>query len=234
MIVFPLAAALVSAAFALTLLRQFARKRRFSQLAWGISMAMYAVASLAVAGGVASGWDATLYRLFWLFGALLNVPWLAVGSIALLGRRAAVASLLAAVVGSAFALVKTFAADPDRLALATKEIPRGRDVWKADPSMTSLVNWYSIAPWALIIAIALWTSRTRKGLRPPVERVRGNWLIAAGVSIVAIGGFALRRVGRGSAFSIALALGVAIMFAGFLLASRAPRYQVVDPGDSPT
>lgn len=234
MIVFPLVAALASAVFSVALLRRFATRHRFPQLAWGIAMAMYAAASLAVAGGAAGGWDATLYRIFWLFGALLNVPWLAVGSIALVGRRAAVVAFLAALAGSVFAMAKTFAADPDAAALATEQIPRGRDVWRADPSMTSLVNWYSIVPWALIIIIALWTSRPRKGTRPPVERVRGNWLIAAGVTITAVGGFALRRIGRGSAFSVSLALGVIVMFAGFLLASRAPRSKVVDPDGSPT
>jgi len=71
-------------------------------------------------------------------------------------------------------------------------------------------------------------------MRPSRSRVRGNALIAAGTSIVAVGGFALGRVGRGSAFSITLAIGVAVMFAGFLLASRPARFHVEDPGESPT
>src|SRR6266542_3056493 len=87
MIIFPLIAAAVSTTFAVLLLRQYARKRRIPQLAWGVSLAMFAVASLIVALGTTQQWDPTLYRIFYLFGAMLTVPWLALGSIALLNKR---------------------------------------------------------------------------------------------------------------------------------------------------
>jgi hypothetical protein len=51
---------------------------------------------------------------------------------------------------------------------------------------------------------------------------------------VAIGSTALTRFSRGAAFSITLAIGVSVMFFGFLLAGRAPRHHVTDPGESPT
>ena len=43
------------------------------------------------------------------------------------------------------------------------------------------------------------------------------------MTIVALGSTALTRVGRGSAFSIALAVGVVVMFLGFRIAARATR-----------
>jgi len=85
------------------------------------------------------------------------------------------------------------------------------------------------------VGIAVLSSLRRKGVRPPKSRVQGNYAIAAGATIVAVGGFALRRLDdSGIAFSTALALGVVVMYAGFLLASRAPRYRVEEPGESPT
>lgn len=233
MIVFPSIATLVSLAFAGALFVQYARRKRFHQLVWGIALTQFGIASIAVAAGLSSGWDPTAYKIYWLFGAMLNVPWLALGSVSLLGKRALTAvATVAVIVGTAWGLWKVVSAtpviaDPDLL-------PRGKDAWVGHPDVRSLASYYSYPAYAAVVAIAAWTSRRRKGLRPARDRVRGNWLIAAGVTIVAIGGTALARLASGSVFSVSLALGVVVMYAGFLLASRAPRFTVEEPGDSPT
>lgn len=236
MIVFPLVATGVSAVFAFFLFRQYlGRGRRLPQLAWAVALAQFAIASLAVAVGVTDAWGPFTYKTFWLFGAMLNVPWLALGSVALLAKRwVGIGALVVTVVSSVWAAALTVRGPVDIAVLANEEqIPRGREVW-LEAGMVNTARAYSIASWIVVVLIALLSSRPRKGLAPPRERVRGNWLIAAGTTIVAIGGFALSRVGRGSAFSVTLAAGVVVMFAGFLLASRAPRYRVEEPGDSPT
>ena len=260
MIVFPLIAAVVSTAFAVLLLRQYAAKRRIQQLAWGVSMAMFALASFVVAFGVTQGWDPSLYRLYWLFGAMLNVPWLALGSIALLNKRElTLPALVIVLIISFFGLIKVASANVcegvtvsngsnGKLTCVTgtptpqesifgadrKDIPHSANVWKKDPSVRSLAIYYSTIAYLIVIGIAIFSSRPRKGVAPPAERVRANILIAAGVTIVAVGSTALVRYGRGSAFSVTLALGVIVMFIGFLLASRAPRHRVEQPGESPT
>ena len=235
MVVFPIIAFAISGVFAILLFRQYARRRRIAQLAWGVALLQFAVASAAVGIAVADAWDPTLYRTFWVFGALLNVAWLAVGSIALVARKAIGYGAFALVVaGTAYALASVYGSDLNASALVTDSIPAGRDVWGRGTWQLTLVNFYSIIPYFIVVGIAVWSSLPRRGMRPPAERARGNALIAIGVTIVAIGGFALRRVGRGSAFSIALAIGVCVMFAGFLLASRPPRHRVAEPGDSPT
>lgn len=50
-------------------------------LAWTVSLAMFSVASLALLVGVVVGWSSPVFHVFYLFGAVLNVPWLALGSI---------------------------------------------------------------------------------------------------------------------------------------------------------
>lgn len=50
-------------------------------LAWTVSLAMFSVASLALLIGVVAGWSSAVFHVFYLFGAVLNVPWLALGSV---------------------------------------------------------------------------------------------------------------------------------------------------------
>jgi hypothetical protein len=222
-IVFPAVAALVSTVFAVQLFRQYAGRKRLPQLAWGIALTMYALASLAVAGGVSGGWDPTLYRIFYLFGALLNVPYLAVGSLALLGKRTLSAvGLLVVAAATAYAIVKVLGTSTVAEALATEQIPRGKDTW-ADQSVPRLASAYSITSYVVVLLVTFATSTRRAARRLGAERVRANRLIAVGVTIVAVGSTALTRVGRGSAFSITLAIGVIVMYLGFRLAIRAPK-----------
>jgi hypothetical protein len=83
----PAVAAAASAAFAAAVLRQYAARRRPHQLAWGVALSMFALASLALTAGVAAGWTPLSFKLYYLFGAVLNVPWLALGTVELLAGR---------------------------------------------------------------------------------------------------------------------------------------------------
>ncbi|MFN2614529.1 MAG: hypothetical protein ABR552_06895 [Actinomycetota bacterium] len=236
MVVFPILACFISAAFSVLVLRQFARRKRTYQLAWGVALAEFAVATLAVALAVGGdGWDPTLYRLYWLFGALLTVPWLALGSVALLRDRALTAGGAAGVaVGTGWAFYKVFSTGVNPSIVGDRDIPLGRVAWLGHGDIRWLAQWYSIPAYFLVVGIAVWTSRRRAGVAPPRERVRANLLIALGVTIVAIGSTALERLAEGAAFSVTLAVGVIVMFAGLLLASRPPRRRVQEPGESPT
>lgn len=81
-------AALVSAAFSSTLLVRWWRRGRrdLPFLLWAVALAMFAVASAALALGVVDGWTMARFRVFYLFGGVLNVPWLALGSVAVNAR----------------------------------------------------------------------------------------------------------------------------------------------------
>ena len=220
MIAFPAAATLVSTIFAIQLLTSYAHRKRLPQLAWGIAMTMYAVASLAVAAGVSGGWDPTLYRLYWLFGACLNVPYLALGSVALLQRKpVTVTVLLFVVVATIIAVGVVASSSIHSAAVGTKDIPRGSTAWGKGTLSAKLPTYTSIPAYVIVVLIAIASSR---GRRLPLHRVRGNWLIAIGSTLVAAGA-PFARYGRGSAFSVFLAVGVIVMFLGFRLASRAPR-----------
>ena len=88
--VFPLAAALTALAFAGLVTKEFIARRRPYLLAWAIALFMFAAASAAAFLGILSGWNTRLFAIYWLFGAVLNVPFLAAGEVLLLFRAKAV------------------------------------------------------------------------------------------------------------------------------------------------
>jgi uncharacterized membrane protein len=159
----------------------------------------------------------------------LNVPYLALGSVALLGRRPVTALMLVIVIVATVVAVVAVASSSVRLSTdAGGGIPLGSEAWGRGTLVARLATYLSIPAYLIVVLIAFASSR---GGKLPVYRVRGNWLIALGATIVAVGS-ALARYGRGSVFSVFLALGVIVMFIGFRHASRAPRAaQAVDAGD---
>jgi len=183
MIIFPLIAAVVSSLFSFLLLRQYSKKRRIQQLAWGVSMAMFAVASFVVMYGTTQNWDPTSYKVFYLFGAMLNVPWLALGSIALLNKRELTLSTLVIVLLlSIFGFFKVVSSHPcegitgrsghqqcvvgrqptpSERVFDQKDIPSGSDVSRRDGSVRALAVWYSTVAYIVVVGISVLTSRPR-------------------------------------------------------------------------
>src|SRR3712207_4812068 len=128
--VFPLVAALVATAFATLLAGRYIRLRRPYELAWAVALAMYAAASIAVVLGLAGGWTAGEFRLYWTLGAVLNVPWLAGGELMLVLRhptvRAAVWIGLVFVTAYTIAVLRGSAIDAVALA---DDLPSGKLVF---------------------------------------------------------------------------------------------------------
>ena len=74
----------VSSLFAQAMLVRYTRTHRPEYRAWAISLALFALASAALATGTSTGWDQGTFRVFFLLGAVVNVPWLALGTVFLL------------------------------------------------------------------------------------------------------------------------------------------------------
>src|SRR5215208_4987796 len=118
--VFPLVAAGVAAVFAGLVAAQYRTRRRPYQLAWALALAMYAVASVAVALGVAGGWTSDEFQVYWALGAVLNVPFLAGGELMLLvrNRTAQAAIWIVLVFITAYSIAVLRGASLDAVALA--------------------------------------------------------------------------------------------------------------------
>src|SRR5260221_489114 len=78
-------AAVISFAFALSALERWDDRRKPHEAAWAASLFLFTAAAVALLAGVAMGWNALSFRCFFLFGAIVNVPYLGLGTVWLLG-----------------------------------------------------------------------------------------------------------------------------------------------------
>jgi hypothetical protein len=219
--VFPLAAALVALAFAAALGRRFARSRRIHLAMWCGALLMYAVASLAVAAGAAADWNRTLFEVYWILGAVLNVPLLAAGEVHLLGRAWILDLIVWVALAFVFAytIAVTRGAFVDPAALAER-LPSGKEVFGDGSAAHRLPQLISIPSYLILVAGAAWSAWRMRGRPDLRDRFMGTLLVVVGASITAVAGSAFAAVGNLPAFSLALLAGVAVMFAGFLRATR--------------
>jgi hypothetical protein len=209
----PAITALVAAVFALVVLRQYSGHRRTYQLMWATGFAMFAVAAFAGYLARSGGATETEYRLFYLFGAILNVAWLALGTIYLLApRRWADIALVVVVVLSllgAYAVVAT----PVSLAAVAdngKAYPEG--------SLPRLLAAIGSGVGALVLVVgALWSAWIFLRRRHNGRRAIANVIIAAGVFVIAYGGTTTLFTGAAGLVEITNLIGLSVMFAGFLL-----------------
>lgn len=218
--IFPLAAAAVSAYFAWLLASGYRDRRRPNLLAWSVALAMFALASASAALGMLAGWAPATFRVYYLFGAILNVPVLALGTIYLLApRRPAHICAAVVVLASLFATAVMIGAGVETSGLETNGIPRGSEVLSGTVRLLS--RYYSIAGFIVVVGGALWSSlRITRARQPHLKRLAGaNLLIAGGTTIVAASSEVARIASGGaggSVFAVGLLLGVSLMFAGFL------------------
>jgi hypothetical protein len=185
---FPLIAALVAVVFAALLLRDYARRRRPYQLAWTVALLMYAGGSAALTLGVLDGWSAGEYRTYWLLGAILNVPYLALGELFLLvrDRRVGNALLLVLLFLTAFAFNRVRTADLDLGAL-TKDLPLGKDAFAHDVLPYRLSQLYAYPAYVFLLLGCAWSVWRMRGKPELRDRELGTVGIAAGATVVAIG-----------------------------------------------
>ena len=217
----PGVAAAASAAFAVAVLRQYAARRRPYQLAWGIAMSMFTVASLALTVGVVAGWTPVSFKLYYLFGAVLNVPWLALGTVELLAGPAARRAYLAA--QTAFTLVSVVLVALARVTaadLAGRLLPEGKEFLPVAVRVLAVVG-NSVGTLVVVggaVASGL-AMRSRRDLRP---RFEGTLLIALGVLLAASGGV-LAFLASSDKLALGLAVGASVMYLGFRRASTPAR-----------
>ena len=227
------AATLLSAAFAMSTFERWLSGHRRHEAAWTISLAMFAAGSASLWVGAAIGWGEWSFKSFYLFGAILNVPFLALGTIELLagpqhGRRwTAIISLLGAFCTGLIVSAQLLGPiEPDVL-------PQGREIFGPGPRIAAAVG--SGVAAMVIIGGALWSawrllrlrrsrvaSSNTSGLTPG-RLALANLLIAAGTLILSAGGVLNSVVDEMNGFALSLVAGIAVIFLGFLLTNTDDR-----------
>lgn len=218
------AAALVALAFALSTYERWLDRRRRHELAWSVALALFAVAAGTLAAGEAVGWNEPLFRLYFLTGAVLNVPVLALGTIYLHGggRRAGLVVLAFCAFAAGVLAVAPFTA-----AVPRNELAQGSDVFGPLPRILAAVA--SGGGALVVFGGAAWSAwRFRRG-----RMLWANVLIAAGVVVLSSSGLLNSVADEVTGFVVTLLAGVTVLFAGFLAATAATPNAAVGAAASP-
>ncbi|HMA36136.1 MAG TPA: hypothetical protein VKY74_16890 [Chloroflexia bacterium] len=223
LILMPAFAMIVGFALAIVILAHYAAApaRRVHELVWGISFWMFGLGALAEVVGDLIGWHDLLARVYYISGAILAVAYLGLGEAILLwpGRAARVSMI----VGAAFTVITVVAllAAPLDASVLHSDVP-----WRAVAAKGSLpailaglsnsIGTLLIVGGALYSAWVFW----RKGIQR--NRMIGCVLLAVGTLVVATGGVLAGWLNQHAWLYPPMALGVAIMFVGYLQTTRAP------------
>jgi hypothetical protein len=159
--------------------------------------------------------------VYWALGAVLNVPFLAQGELDLLIRnrtiRAVLYVLLAFVTAYTIARVRTAPVD---VAALEEDLPSGKEVFGDGSPAHRLPQLISIPAYLVLLGGTLWSAWRMRGRPDLRDRFRGTVLIALGATVIAGFGSAFAALGELLPFSVALLVGISVMFWGFLRASR--------------
>ena len=194
--------ALLSFAAALVSLRLAGMLVRARRHAWAAALASFAVAAAAMAWGAAHGWDAYVFRVYYLAGALLAAPLLGIGSLQLAGRRwAAPLGLLWTGLAAGIA-----AAMDVHGAFDGSEVPRAQSHVDVLPRVAAIAG--SSLGTVAVVVVAVLTLR---------RRPLGNVLIVAAVVAAATASALTQTAVAAAAACFALAAG--LLYAGATYAS---------------
>jgi hypothetical protein len=225
-------AGLISFAFCLLTYDRWLRRRAAHDLAWTIAMALFALGAGSLWWAESRGWSTASFRVFFLTGAILNVPWLGLGTVYLLfGQRVghAMRTVLVLLSGIAVGVVLTA---PTKRAVDPDVCPTAKELFGVGPRLFAALG--SGIPAVVIIGGALWsalrimrnrvpaaTTSARRAAIHPNQLAAGNLLIALGAIVLSASGTIAGRLGKDRAFAITLLVGVSVLFAGFIVASNA-------------
>lgn len=232
---FAASATLVALAFAACTWERWLRRRRRHDLAWSAAMVLFAGGAAAFWSATGGGWTTWNFRLFYVLGGVLTVPVLALGTVYLLaGQRIGdrVAAIVALIGAYATGVVFT---EPLRRGLDPARLNEGRELFGLGPRLFAAVG--SGLGASVVIGGALWSalSLARAGRRPgsaarsrpgasPARLAASNVAIAVGTLLISFKRPFVQLTGSDeTGFAVALTLGLAVIFVGFLLASTRGR-----------
>lgn len=213
----PFISATVSLAFAVVVFTRWLHARAHAHLLlWTIGILMYSLGGYCEGWNGTLGWNPLVFRLWYLFGAMLVAAWLGQGTVYLLAKRpVAHVTLAILAIASIYGAFRVFGAE---LAPAQQgQELTGRLI--VSGGVRVLTPFFNIYGTLTLVGGAAWSAWIffRKGVLR--NRAVGNVLIAVGALMPAFGG-TFSRFGIPNALYISEFLGAVIMFVGFLTAVK--------------
>ncbi len=213
----PFISSLISLIFAFFVLKRYTKRKGNHLLLWGIGMIFYAIGGFCEGYYGFFGWNDLVFRLWYLFGAILVAAWLGQGTVFLLAKKPwpkVTMALLA--LGSLWGVYKVFTAQLDP-SLLTASVHTGSELSGhaiISDGVRGLTPLFNIYGTVTLVGGAIWSAWIFFRKRVLLHRTIGNILIAAGALAPAFGG-AGSRFGIPAALYIGELIGAILMFIGF-------------------
>lgn len=224
--ILPFVSSVIMLIFTLSVFQRYLVRRRPHFLFWAIGLAMFGAGSFAEAYFAVSGWSATIFFIWYLFGAALNAAWIGHGSLLLLVRKRWVHVLtglliVGSVIAAALMVVAIGKSNPAAYVRGVPISEQYRNIMPAigqGGTVRLTTPFFNIYGLLTLVGGALWSAWLflRKQVLP--NRVIGNVLIAAGALSIGFAS-ALTRVGNGSFLYLGELVAAILMYAGFLMAA---------------
>lgn len=207
-------AGVFASVFAGDLWNDYRRRPRPHIAAYASGMALFAIATWALFWGVTFGWTGFAYRTFFLFGGVLNIPLLALGSMFLVvGRRSGHVMTIA--IGAIAAISTTLTTTVPFV----RDLPQGgipHDMFESGfgPRLFAIIGGAT----GTLILVSLALASLFRFWRRNRALVLGNALIVMGTVAAAWGGTGL-ALGEAGGFAVSLLLAVSFIWGGYRVAS---------------
>ena len=219
-------ASALAAAFAAVVAFRFAKSRRPAFAVWSFGLLVFAAAAAFQAAGEANGFGEVTFRGFYLLGGVLGVIYLALGTVFLLApRNVARASALVLAVVTILLAVDAAVIPVDAARLTTAKGVLG-DAIQHGTLLYIGVVLLNILGTVILVGGSAWSAYRFFRERAGADRVVCNVFLTVGALIIAFGFSTAKTLGIGSLDVLGgyEAIGIAVMFAGFLSLGRVGRH----------
>jgi hypothetical protein len=217
MVVFPILATLVALGCAVAVALDYSRRPKPDKVAWLLAFIMFAGAAGLEVGGALAHWTPLMARAYYALGAVLVVGYLGLGELYLLfpARRGLVDKLAGGLVAlSALGVALVY-----RAPLDADVAERGWHALRPGGALLAVTIGFNTVGTLVLVDGLLYSAWRFRGQAQLRNRTLGCLLIAVGTLAVASGG-TLTRLGSDQFLYIAMAFGVALIFAGYVKAKQ--------------
>jgi hypothetical protein len=209
----PLATTLMAVFFAPAVLLRWKRRRSGPHLLWwSFGIALFGVGTLAESVTTVFGWNAWVFRIWYVAGAILGGAPLAQGTIYLMASRKAAnrtTALLLSAVSVAVALV--LLSPIDHRLVEPHHLTGSVMKWAGARVLAPFINVYAAVVLVGGAAVSAWRFRSDPGAR---HRFVGNVFIAVGALLPGVGGTAA-RLGDVAVLYVTEFVGLVLIWVGY-------------------